>query len=519
MNIDIKVLTKIYSTYGVNAVKNYPQVDAVLSNSKPYVDVAPAECQSVLKRGGYQFMTSKGYFKPSSTDSDDGQVIYYIKSNNWFIWVWEHMFRILTGEKQLSKWILGNEKYPKSKAVSFMETYKKMVGIDTAASAKNKPEMPSDMDRVAGIFDLDIKGGGERMVDYKPTIVDPTDALIAKLTKQAGSKKTLPADTIIDVGLKAKNEKNTKLLQFLSTIKPLNENFIKKDDLQKLIRGIIKTVMEGVTKKNDEKLCEDGGAAVAGDGGMSTTSDVSPVTGPNAFKSKKSINKSSRPVTENEFDGKEMPKHNAKCTPEEEAEANRIAKEIWGWQVGPMRLHSIDRLGGKHFWSDEHSVLKSRHIICKQRDGAWIYVKGDGLQAMWVKFENEPLAEITTTNSVAGYNIPGAFSRAGGSARGVESSDKLGYQLTKIGKEDMKLKADKLCEDVVKNLNNLRRAQLAHDDAVPSDDPDAIECPDCGGDIEITSQGQSRGCWWTHGKCPECGYKYQNDNFDQQYDL
>lgn len=54
------------------------------------------------------------------------------------------------------------------------------------------------------------------------------------------------------------------------------------------------------------------------------------------------------------------------------------------------------------------------------------------------------LSEMTTTGDVAGYNVPSAFSKRGGSQRGLEGSESLGYTLTSIGDKEMKRGADKL---------------------------------------------------------------------------
>ena len=54
------------------------------------------------------------------------------------------------------------------------------------------------------------------------------------------------------------------------------------------------------------------------------------------------------------------------------------------------------------------------------------------------------IKEMTTTGAVSGYNIPGAFSKRGGSEAGLKGSEKLGFTLTKAGKEDMTRVADKL---------------------------------------------------------------------------
>lgn len=61
--------------------------------------------------------------------------------------------------------------------------------------------------------------------------------------------------------------------------------------------------------------------------------------------------------------------------------------------------------------------------------------------------EEEPLTEMTTTDGgTPGYMVPGAFSRKGGSKAGVAGSAALGYQLTKIGKQDMERQGDKILE-------------------------------------------------------------------------
>lgn len=81
----------------------------------------------------------------------------------------------------------------------------------------------------------------------------------------------------------------------------------------------------------------------------------------------------------------------------------------------------------------------------------------EGLEPLG-RMEEEQIDEMTTTMSgTPGYNIPGAFSREGGSKKGVDGSRKLGYELTSIGKKDMETKADKLYESVKSTKKNLRK--------------------------------------------------------------
>jgi hypothetical protein len=54
--------------------------------------------------------------------------------------------------------------------------------------------------------------------------------------------------------------------------------------------------------------------------------------------------------------------------------------------------------------------------------------------------------EVTTTGDVGGYNIPAAFTKKGGSQRGLNVSSNMGYELTSIGKKEMNRKADRLTE-------------------------------------------------------------------------
>lgn len=58
---------------------------------------------------------------------------------------------------------------------------------------------------------------------------------------------------------------------------------------------------------------------------------------------------------------------------------------------------------------------------------------------------------MTTTGDIAPINLPGNISggwvsKRGGSKRGVEGSNSLGYELTPIGKEEMKRKQDPVYE-------------------------------------------------------------------------
>lgn len=149
----------------------------------------------------------------------------------------------------------------------------------------------------------------------------------------------------------------------------------------------------------------------------------------------------------------------------------------------------------------------------------------------------EELDEMTTTSGgggsstgTTGYNVPGAFSPEGGSKAGVKGSEKLGYTLTAIGKEDMKQKADKLYEEMKSNLKLMTKlsvkesamgslgpkfaaAQRAYDAQTPPEDPEPMECNKCGGDAHITKSGRKGSYWWWEAVCSKCGNKMGDDNF------
>ncbi len=54
------------------------------------------------------------------------------------------------------------------------------------------------------------------------------------------------------------------------------------------------------------------------------------------------------------------------------------------------------------------------------------------------------IKEINTTGGVDGYKTRKAFTSNGGSEAGVAGSEKLGYKLTPIGKQEMNRHADRL---------------------------------------------------------------------------
>lgn len=70
-----------------------------------------------------------------------------------------------------------------------------------------------------------------------------------------------------------------------------------------------------------------------------------------------------------------------------------------------------------------------------------------GVEGPGLSVSKKNIKEMTTTSAVAPINLPGNVrggwvSKQGGSQRGVQGSKNLGYDLTPIGREDMKRKQD-----------------------------------------------------------------------------
>jgi hypothetical protein len=411
MKVDIKVLTKLGPTFGVYPLEGVGEkVKQFIANNPG--DKAPADMDPILVGAGYQWNDG------SNNYTLQNQVIYYIAEQNVCIWLWDNsVFRPLKDAKVLQKWVQGDEKYPDGKANKFIEIYTKAVGGDVTTS---------NDERGVDNGPINFNGTGVRSDDAEPKNVDPTDALIAQLTKKAGLRKTLPSDDMITIGLKAKKEGNQKLLKFLSTIKPLNENYIKKSALTELIQHIVKKVVSEMNVKEE-----------------TTTASISPITTPFAFKKKN--------VKEDNYVGNIPKNDTSKVKSSDSEEAIAVAKKIWGNGVTSATPHQTSN-GGTYFKVDSGDTYYD--FIFKSRDGKWWRTSEGGIRSKFIPVPTDTdirISEMTTTShgedssaGTPGYNIPSAFSTKGGSKKGIEVSAALGYKLTPTGKKDMDQKADKL---------------------------------------------------------------------------
>jgi len=421
MKVNLKVLEQLHDVFLVTTMSSTSRLGIERGIKTGAFRRAPASYEAFIIEAGYKWSDGK-----TSYVMED-QSVYYIHSAKAFSWVWDNTFFRTFGAVsdvgRLNKWLNGNEKYPEGKANHFIGLYKQMTGQDEGDEGKggiavawpdedggkNTGEYDIDIDRSKGGGDVNFDGTGVRQEDPKP--VDPTDALIAKLAKQAGSKKTLPADVIIDIGLKARKEKDEKLLKFLRTIKPMNESFIKKSTLQEVIRQIVKGIVKERSQNEDVS-------------GQSETGGVYPVAGKPNLSKKKILDISINDEEPSNF------------TPKQKQSLIAYYKQNLNTDFEDLAKH-LSKVLGKSITS------KELYSICV-----------DGLFGGNVKDTGgETIDEMTTTSGgggssagTPGYNVPGAFSRKGGSKAGVEGSRKLGYELTPVGKKDMEMPADKLYE-------------------------------------------------------------------------
>ena len=407
--------------------------------------------------------------------------------------------------------------------------------IPDRSKVGNKPEGQSEADNIIQTL-------------YKQAKVNPK----FKLSKQNPIR--LDSDTIIDLYNRAKTlppEDKEKLIAFLKSgaVKPLEEGHITKATLEALMEHIVNSIMQevdNVKKKSRE--------------------NKKPASNPVSNSSKPEHSQMDwEPGQEQGFGPQRI---------DYEKWVIAVANKIWkdpedigkgrpSWQIMKVVKHPS---GDYYFLGKEKTVHLRRAI--KRADNKWYYLDpnaknhiagrawielgkqhpsdepsieqeqsaagaaGPTSGPMTVKDKNDPLEEMTTSSGgggssagTTGYMVPGAFSNAGGSEAGVAGSEKLGYKLTPIGRQEMRRKADKLYESVKGTLKMLKemasglgprfdRAQKQYDAQMPPESDD-LECPNCGGESGFyTDKGNRAGAFWWNAECPDCGHQWGDDNFD-----
>lgn len=120
---------------------------------------------------------------------------------------------------------------------------------------------------------------------------------------------------------------------------------------------------------------------------------------------------------------------NIGVTAEDAGIAHKIASKIWTGKVKDLLYHSTDPKDCIIYFKVNTGDTYYRWL-CKSRD-SWFYTTFVGTKQMWYPVpEQKEVNEDTVTGNVAGYSTPAAFSNRGGSEKGVQGSEKLGFTLT-----------------------------------------------------------------------------------------
>ena len=319
--------------------------------------------------------------------------------------------------------------------------------------------------------------------------------------------------------LASTNPKASKQIkELLKEVRVSNAKTIKRAQLEILLKGIIKEVVQGMQRLDDpnfgdegyrdntllsaccaappmgevshtkdgecskcgdittfsktKKTDEQSGSGAAGGGGgtgASVTANVSPVTGPMAF-SRKHPKETIEPLGGMEEEREEAFYRDAQDREHDAAQARH-------------ELEIIDKAGlTKEYDALMKDIFNLPLAEFDKRASAIHQLKVKAFEKMGV-----PLTEMTTTMSgTPGYNIPGCFSKKGGSKAGVEGSEAIGYTLTPIGKDEMERRADKLLESMIQELREGKDQPLTHGKPIcrfcnkPMSYAGQLQCKHCG---------------------------------------
>jgi hypothetical protein len=424
MKIDLNILKQLQSTFGVGTVDT-SKADKIISSGMS--EKAPSEFDSLLSVAGYNWdIQSNSYV-------NGDQSVYYYSAPDLFLWVWKNVFvRGLKGTEQMTKWFMGDQKYPGGKVKHFIHTYNKLAGnVEKPTQVPNRGE---------GGGDIEFSGTGGRPGDYEPKPLPSVDLDIIKLKKKYPMGR-LPADDIIDLYKKSKEiakedpEGSKKLMAFVKTLNPMEECIVRKAALEELLKEIVKGILKESNQWNYHDSPEFAATKAWGRGLRLVTQ------------------KSSKEGTVYQFNsGHKTPSRFLWKRPD--GAWLSLEPKTKKWNPVPEDgnpSEGLEPLGGMEEETTTGAVspISTPFAFKKKKAMEQSVSAGAGAFATPKAFkrtEEEQLDEMTGTDAVAGYNIPSAFSKKGGSERGIRGSETLGYTLTPIGKKDMSRHADKLYE-------------------------------------------------------------------------
>lgn len=320
---------------------NYIQPVQVVKPYLSHVQKAEPAYEKWITDNSYQWDDAKKAYVGGNNKHFKEYII--ALPHNVFVWGIGNVIKVLKNPDKLRLWVTGRGDDFVQKFLE-LSGYEKPVNLDDPSKGGDI-EMGEPVNRVKdfdNMSDADLdnpKLGGNIELGkpvnrvFVPNQTDMKGVALNKYKAIAKKKGGLPSDVIIDLGLKAKESGDQKMLDFLKTVKPLKEAM---SPLAELVQAIVQTVVKEMEEPVEE---------------MTGTAAASPVSTPMAFSKRN------------------------------------------------------------------------------------------------VEQEEEQIDEMTTTGDVSGYNIPAAFAKKGGSSKGVEGSEKLGFTLTPIGKKEMSRTADKLLSE------------------------------------------------------------------------
>lgn len=564
MKIDINILQQLAPTFGVAPVQMMKGLSQVISGKVGIQ--AEGEVAEILQGAGYTFSFNDQGYHNESQYADDDQAV-YILPNGLIVWVWaKQLARGFDEPSKLAKWVSGDSKYPGGKVNKFIEVYSKAIGLGPKA-----PKGPEDR-MVHGDEEIPSEPMPGPVPDRSGVApaMGEADKLIAMAKKKSGVAGRLPADDIIDLYQKAKGLKKAeqkKLMDFVKTLKPMNENFIKKSSLETLIQEIVRGIVK--ESKGWEKGRKGGGGGWEMEKEPSTEHDSWVLDmankiwkDPTAIKGRSGgskwqisrvetaktgetvyLLKKVQTIERSRFivkrDGKwfyldqqpdhtkkwiEIPEQPPQAAPaDDKGEEPPVKEETGTGAVSPVT--------GPNAFKKKESIKESRNPevnncgYCHKAlppYSEWKWVLCPSCKKEADSSKDEQIDEMTTTGSgTTGYNIPGAFSRQ---MKGKSHIEVLGYTMTPAGKKEYDRKGDRLLEGKKKvdetamgDLGSkFASAQRRYDAQVPEDDEPTRECDKCGQEAVVLTDSGSKGgkWWWWSAVCKNCGDKTGGDNFD-----
>lgn len=457
MKIDLKFLTKVFSTFGVLPLNNIQGAVETITAKRGVQD--EGEINEILTEAGYSFSPNTNSYQLTTQFADDEQEI-RVLTQGVMLWSWQNKIgRILTLDT-LRKWVLGDSKYPMGKANKFMELYNQHTNAG--------PKTP--VDRMAGNEEIPyepVSGPVPDRSGVAPSMSE-ADKVLSAAVKKAGKNKKLPSDDIIDLYHKAEEIKKSdptgakKIMDFIKGLTIQKENYINESYLEDVIREVVRECLKeeapllnmnktlnDIPEKDRRKvslqtlqnpewespISREEAAAFLKRIGYSDaqiedlaskdiyldeetgTAAVSPVSTPFAFRKKEL----------------------------REGEEAEYQSSAWDGSDDELRQYGLDYYRSPK--KKKATPAKKKVKTPSSSKAGKITVKGKEIKldeslSQLKEMIRKIVKEMTTTGAVTGYNVPGAFS--GNKMKSKDHIEVLGYKLTPAGEKEYHRKGDKL---------------------------------------------------------------------------